>query len=208
MIEIVKINFSLSAIFKSVVLAFIVASLSSCGWLKDIAELEREVSFSVAINPGQIYEGQQAKVNVKLNKDYGEAKSISWKLIEDSSGNMATNTDFVETQGNLIISGTTAKEFTITSKPGSISSGSKAFKLIMTAQGVETEFDLSVLDSGNNNTISITSAENSGFVNISNQNSYTVSGVCSSSGSDVNLLAEISGQDTSGVIPCDSGLTW
>ncbi len=205
--KIVTLNSFLS-VLKPISFFFVVISLSSCGWLKDIAELEREVAFSVSINPGQIYEGQQAKVNVKLTKEYGEAKSISWKLLEKNSEALATSSDFVEVQGSLTLSGTTAKQFTITSKPGSISSGSKDFKLIVESQGVTSDFDLSVLDSGNNSTISITSAENSGFVNISNQGAYTVSGVCSTSGSDVNLVGEIGAESSSGVVACASDFTW
>ncbi|MBX2993190.1 MAG: SUMF1/EgtB/PvdO family nonheme iron enzyme [Bdellovibrionaceae bacterium] len=181
---------------------------SGCGWLQQISELDREVTFSATITPAQIYEGQQAKVQVNLSKNYEGEKIISWTLYEEGTQSLATTSDFVEVQGSVSLSGTSAKDFTITSKPGSIASGSKQFKVVLTTENSSQSFNISVLDSGTTSTISITSALNSGYVNNANKANYTVSGVCSTAGSDVNLVAEIGGQSTSGVVPCSVSLDW
>lgn len=194
--------------FKCCMLMLVLMTLSGCKWLQGMAELERDVAFSVSIHPGQIYAGQQARVQVKLMREYSEAKAISWSLREADTELLAADSDFVEVQGILSLSGTSSKEFKVTSRPGSVSSGSKHFKLVLSAQGAASEFDLVVMDSGTSSTISITSAQNSGYVNAANQSSYTVSGVCSGSGSDVNLVGEIGGQSASGVTSCLAGLTW
>ena len=180
---------------------------SGCGWLQNMSDLDRSVTFSATITPAQIYEGQQAKIQVNLSKDYEKSKTVSWAVYEDT-GSLASTSDFVAVQGGVDLTGTGAQEFTITSKPGSISSGSKQFKIVLTSENSSQSFNFSVLDSGTTSTVSITSAQNSGYVNLSNRTSYAVTGVCSTIGSDVNLVAQISGQSTSGVVACSGTLDW
>ena len=192
----------------SLLLASVLFLFSGCGWLQEISDLDRSVTFSATITPAQIYEGQQSKVQVNLSRSYESAKTVSWALYEDGTQSLAATSDFVEVQGSLSLSGTSPQEFTITSKPGSIASGSKQFKIVLNSENSTQSFNISVLDSGTTSTISITSAQNSGYVNIANRTSYTVSGVCSTVASDVNLVAQIGGQSTSGVIPCSGSMDW
>ena len=175
--------------------------------MQKMAELDREVPFAVSINPSSIYEGQQASIEVRLMKDYNEAKTVTWK-IKQADGSLALGTDFVDITGAVALAGTSANTFQVTSKPGSVASGSKSFKLSLSSGEFSAEFDLIVRDSGSSSTVAITSTDNAGYINLANRANYTVSGVCSTVAGSVTLVADVSGDEISNSVNCAANLTW
>lgn len=203
-------TFSYSSLSKIVVVLFSLINFTGCGWFMKISNMssEQPSSILVTVTPNEIYEGQQARVIVKLLSDAGGAKNISWSLKEAVSENLATSGEFLEVEGALTVSGTTPYEFRITSKPDSGISGSKLFKLVVTSEGNSIDLDLKVLEAASVSTVSITSTSNSGYVSLSNQSNYVVGGFCSSAGSNVRLVADIGGEEVTGTSQCQTDLTW
>ena len=182
---------------------------TGCGWFMEITGLGgRESSFNVSIIPGEIYEGQQARVNVKFFGEADEAKSITWSLREAQSEALASNAEFVEVEGAHTLLGTSVYEFRITSRPDSGISGSKLYKLVVTSDGYSSDVELKVLEAASVSTVSITSTPNNGYVSLANHSNYIVNGLCSSPGHNVKLTAEVGGAEVSGVGLCESDSSW
>ncbi|MDD3021738.1 MAG: hypothetical protein PHX61_12295 [Alphaproteobacteria bacterium] len=168
---------------------------------------EQKPVVSIIASSKKIVEGQQVEITAILSKSSKTDTSIGWSIVQADNGTAATTQELAEVSGVLVIpAGELQKIFYVTSLPASLAADEKSFRLEIAGANIsnKVEYPFKVVKNVGTAAVSITSVLNDGVVNKTNRSAFTVSGVCSQSGSDVSIAVGAVNQ----TVPCSATMSW
>ncbi len=197
--SVLKFLFLISFLFYSAACGLMNTQLASLGEDKPV------ISFIASTK--KLLEGQEAEITVILSKVSTTDVSVQWSVLQSGTEVMAATTELVQVAGTILIpAGTLQKTFYITSLPASLVEDEKEFRLEIAGTSIsnKVEFPFKIVKNVGTAAVSVASVLNDGIVNVTNKSAYTVSGVCSQTGGDVQIAVGAVNQ----TVTCSPAMAW